>query len=446
MRQNVAEQNVRAMFAKNARADVALADSIMCEMASMLQRLDEEHRSAHSLQTATGLTEMALCGHAVSLRGEGKKYKTLQGIAHDWCLVARLVTGVDFGTPWREYAEQEASAASADAPAAGASLMSHVCIRLYGLFQPAGVLRCRRSPALEISLNAVWVYFKPCNCCLRMRELDAEGRLKDAGALLAELGFRSGVWVRRKATKEEGVIDDIKDGKVRLDMGQGIMAKADVQEFVGGAWAVFQPRSAPIFTQTDKFPPSSNGEFNAAYIHALIMQELFDLNSQHEGQGWEKLSIQCKPTKAVTATAYIPKRKLTLLPATFRVSMMPKNKKGGQGFEVLTASPTHSFWAQPVVQLGDADGKQGFITPMWFVQACGEEGDANMAIHHIPAKSDKHIRIPIMKNLKDLHEGDMLLFHKPKDTPAVAKLAISPSKRTAPVDAQHKQAKASKNK
>ncbi|CAJ1428125.1 unnamed protein product [Effrenium voratum] len=363
VRQNVAEQNVRAMFAKNARADVALADSIMCEMASMLQRLDEEHRSAHSLQTATGLTEMALCGHAVSLRGEGKKYKTLQGIAHDWCLVARLVTGVDFGTPWREYAEQEASAASADA----------------------------------------------------MRELDAEGRLKDAGALLAELGFRSGVW-------------------------------ADVQEFVGGAWAVFQPKSAPIFTQTDKFPPSSNGEFNAAYIHALIMQELFDLNSQHEGQGWEKLSIQCKPTKAVTATAYIPKRKLTLLPATFRVSMMPKNKKGGQGFEVLTASPTHSFWAQPVVQLGDADGKQGFITPMWFVQACGEEGDANMAIHHIPAKSDKHIRIPIMKNLKDLHEGDMLLFHKPKDTPAVAKLAISPSKRTAPVDAQHKQAKASKNK
>ncbi|CAJ1396261.1 unnamed protein product [Effrenium voratum] len=438
VRQNITETTARAMSAKTNRPSLAAAEDIMCEMSRMALGLSEEVRSRHALVTATSLTEMAMCSFVLGLRhaqGE-KQWKSLQAIAHDWVQVVRIVTGKDLASPWKEFAQGDDAASSGNNPTK--PILSHVCMEhpLHNCYVDGqNVYNPAHVPCTAMHMHA-----------FRMRELNADGSLKEPAVLLQEMGFEAGAHVRRRATKEEGVLDDIKGGMVRVDMGGGILAKVAIEEFLQGGWVIFSPKAGPVYLHDPTIaPPSSNDEYKAQHLLATIVCQVHDMGSELELQNWDLLQIQTKPNKTVSAKDKISRGKLVLVPCSCKVVCLPKAKsKKGPGFEVLTSSPTHTFWITPMVQLPSEDGKgqQPFVHPVWFLQASSDEQDVNMQLHYVSCKSDKTIRIPILKNTKDLQAGDMLLYLKSKEEKAVPLLATSPQKRSAEEASPKKKAKA----
>ena len=127
-----------------------------------------------------------------------------------------------------------------------------------------GVLHYRRKPALEIITECCLGILQTLQLLSQDARAGCRGPLEGRRRLVVELGFRSGVSGARFRSGVSGA----RSPRRRSRMTRSGWGKA--------------PRPRPMRRRYS--------EFNAANIHALILQELFDLNSQHEGQGTSSAS------------------------------------------------------------------------------------------------------------------------------------------------------------
>ena len=361
------------MMSKDMLGSVREADAIMTEWRSIVTSIgDTAHM--HEVHRALSYGDMSLAAYVmgISLTGEDlQKYKCKESLAHDVVVILQGIVQVPLTSPW--------AAHQVKPPAA-----------------PAG----SSQPAARQSI---------------MRELAADGSVKDSADLLKEAGFETGQHVRRKADQEYGEILSVEKGRVRLKQAGGDVVRVSMDGFLGGEWSVFTPKPEPhVIEDVFQYFPTESPEYHKQKMLAelyLDMHELFEKHAQNPHLC--KLRLLLKPRKAVEVTGAIPKQKLCLCPASLQIKHSSKKPEDAM-FQIGTPMADCYFWVQPYMQLPKAEGDPGFLNPAFLVQGVTDsdlEG-LNMEVIHVKSTRNKGVLLPLLRNMHALQQGDTLLMHK----------------------------------
>ncbi|CAE7432066.1 unnamed protein product [Symbiodinium sp. CCMP2592] len=381
VRQNVSVGDCRKLAANFTK--VKEADEIMLAVRAMLTEQLGEWKDA-GLVKALATMDMCMCSMVLGLKQKGEKdYRTLQAVAHDFCLVAQELTGRSLPLKWQGFAEATAAPAAAKASSSSAPVLL---------------------------------------------ELDEHGAIKNPVGLLESRGYALGSNVRRRADKTTGKIQDVKGGLVYIQLDSGDVAKEPIDKILGNEWAVFTPKSeAEVLEDLSIYSPSTNVELQAFMLQAEIarqLQKLFD----EQSSGIDKLALQTKPQKQLQASQDIPKGKVTLVPLTSKI--LHKGSSQASWFEVTTdwTMDARKFYLSSscVLPKEDDDKIKPLIVPFFFVNYTEDEDEANVKLQPMQAEKSSSIKIPVFKSTKKIAAGEVVLCYKAKDLKAPP-LHLSPS-------------------
>ncbi|CAJ1429452.1 unnamed protein product [Effrenium voratum] len=333
---------------------------------------------------ALSFTDMALAAHVLNIKlNNEKKYESMGAIAHDYVLILRSVTGQEVSSRWHAQAQHHEEPSPANTGA------------------------------------------RP----MMMRELQEDGSFKDPASMLSELGFEVGGHVRRKSDRVEGKINEVlhNANKVKIEV-DGNMFKVPLASSLSGEWQTFEPKAAAEAVCFDSMPSKSLG-FRAAAKAASILLALQDMADRFDGQLWDQLQLQLKPSKALLCTANVQKGKLTLIPATPKVGhRLGAQEVPANTWEVQTDMADEAkFWVVPHTALPKEQGDDSFLHPFWQVQATPDEDMANMELIWVKGKHDSTLKTPCFRNSKAIKHGEKLLFFKEKRKVTHAPMEKSPS-------------------
>ncbi|CAE7216954.1 unnamed protein product [Symbiodinium sp. CCMP2592] len=342
VRQNVSVGDCRKLAANFTK--VKEADEVMLAVRAMLTEQLGEWKDA-GLVKALATMDMCMCGMVLGLKQKGEKdYRTLQAVAHDFCLVAQELTGRTLPLKWQGFAEATAAPAAAKASSSSAPVLL---------------------------------------------ELDEHGAIKNPLGLLESRGYALGSNVRRRADKTTGKIQDVKGGLVYIQLDSGDVATESIDKILGNEWAVFTPKSeAEVLEDLSIYSPSTNVELQAFMLQAEIarqLQKLFD----EQSSGIDKLALQTKPQKQLQASQDI-KGKVTLVPLTSKT--LHKGSSQASWFEVTTD------WTM--------DARKFYLIPFFFVNYTEDEDEANVKLQPMQAEKSSSIKIPVFKSTKKIAAGE----------------------------------------
>ena len=104
---NVGVQDVKKMLSRDMHAKVLEANDLLVELRGLAKSQCPAMIGDHGLENAIGLTDMAVTNHVLHLKlgPSSKKYKSLGGIAHDFALVLRHLSGKDIPSKWQQHEE-----------------------------------------------------------------------------------------------------------------------------------------------------------------------------------------------------------------------------------------------------------------------------------------------------------------------------------------------------
>ena len=374
-KESVAAADCRRMVSKDMLGPVRDADSIMTMWRKILDEANIPPGSMNILSNALNVADMSLAAYTLSLAmppDDLKRYKTKEALAHEVVLVMSGIIGKQLPSPWLLHAAEKEPAADTSETAKSSS---------------SGVLR----------------------------ELSMDGTVKESGVLMAEHGFHVNDHVRRKADGESGRIQKIESGRVHLAKSDGTTGRLSVEGFLQGDWSTYTPKAEPeLLTDISLHAPHMYLDFQHACLMAnmiLDMQEIME--KQHGSPFHAKLNAQLKPRKALLAAAFIPRMKLTLVPAAVQIRHGPKKPEDAL-FTIATGSPDYHFWVQPLVVVPKAEGDAGFINPAFLVQPLTEEENINMEVTYVKGTRAKNVKYPVLRNTADLQKGDILYMLKGK--------------------------------
>eukprot|EP00439_Symbiodinium_sp_Y106_P071585 s2379_g12.t3 len=274
-REAASQTDLKKMMSKDMLGSVREADAIMTEWRSIVTsigdtaHMHEVHRALsygdmslaayvmgisltgedlhmHEVHRALSYGDMSLAAYVmgISLTGEDlQKYKCKESLAHDVVVILQGIVQVPLASPWA--AHQVKPPAAPAGYKCKESLAHDVVVILQGIVQvplaspwaahqvkppaaPAGSPASQPAPRQSI-----------------MRELAADGSVKDSADLLKEAGFEAGQHVRRKADQEYGEILSVDKGRVRLKQAGGDVVRVSMDGFLAGEWSVFTPKPEP---------------------------------------------------------------------------------------------------------------------------------------------------------------------------------------------------------
>ncbi|CAE7669389.1 unnamed protein product [Symbiodinium sp. CCMP2592] len=229
-----------------------------------------------------------------------------------------------------------------------------------------------------------------------MRELNPDGTVKQPVTLLEDAGFKVGSWCRRKSDGQSGQIVACQGGKVQLKQADGNLGKVVLDVFLGGDWSVFTPKPEPVLIPD-----------------ATMMLDIFDLQAKHEANSMlARLHMHLKPQKKIVAIGKIPKMRLTLVPCSLQLKHGAKVPD--DCFEVFPAVGDVHFWSAPMLVLPKAEGDAGFANLAFMIQSTHEEDLANMEVCYVRSQRMKEIQLPLLKNVREIAEGESLCIYKEK--------------------------------
>jgi hypothetical protein len=172
------------------------------------------------------------------------------------------------------------------------------------------------------------------------------------------------------------------------------------------------------------YAPLQNKDYLNLEIQAAIVMELAELQRAHEQVMWDRLKVQLKPSKCVLCTQKITKGKLTLVPATLAVKHA--STRTDDIFQVTTPSEDY-FWLSATMTIPKAEGDSGFLNPCFLVNTTTTQEEANMHIVFVKSKRVAGgIEVPMLKNFREIREGETLSILREKKRPSAAALELSP--------------------
>ena len=367
--------DLKKMMSKDMLGSVRDADGMMTEWRKIVTSMGDTIDTArmHEIHRALSYGDMSLAAYvmAISLTGEDlQKYQCKESLAHDVVVILEGIGQVKLASPWAAHEVKSTGAAATSSS------------------QPA-----RKSI---------------------MRELAADGSVKDSADLLKEAGFEAGQHVRRKADQESGEILSVEKGRVRLKQAGGDVVRVSMDGFLAGEWSVFIPKPEPhVIEDVFQYFPTQSPEYQKQKLLAelyLDMHELFEKHSQNPYLS--KLRLLLKPRKAVEVTGTIPKQKLFLCPLSVQIKHSSKQPEDAM-FQIGTPMADCYFWVQPYMQLPKAEGDAaGFLNPAFLVQGLTDAEALNMEVIHVKSTRNKGVLLPLLRNMNALHQGDTLFMQK----------------------------------
>ena len=372
--------DAKKMLSKDLVSKIRETEAIMCK----LRELVPEAQRSPGILMGLHFGEMQLAAYTlgVTIPGDDMKYKDVNALAHDIVVILSGIGKMDIPSPWASSA-QAADQATQDGG---------------------------KAPKKAI-----------------MRELNEDGSIKDCASMLSELGFEVGNFVRRSADGESGKILSVEDRTVRLQQSSGV-SRVSVDTFLSGEWSKYIPKADPqTLTDLMMYMPSANPEYKRQIMLANCCLDVCELNEKFEGHDmWKKLTIQIKPRKCIRATAFIGKGKLTVVPAGLQLKHSDKQPEDVL-FPLIV--PDLHVWIPAVSVFPKQDTDPGFVNPCFYVQPLNTEADCNMQLSYVKSSRTPGVKLPVLKNIHDLREGDTLYMFKPKKAVAVEALQSSPPKR-----------------
>ena len=360
----------KRMLSKENAAAVKDADAHMCQWRKLIEALPDGMTKLKlpQVQTTLSLGDMSMAAFTLSLNLPGedlKKYKSREALAHDVVLILQVVLGCTLASPWEAHA-QEPAVKDSETSKAGVQLM---------------------------------------------RELNEDGSVKDSACLLNEAGFFVGSWVRRKADAETGCICSAQNGKVSLKQADRVV-RVSLDAFLDGQWVIFTPKAEPqVLDDVRIYSPKNSPEYQRNILLANCVLDLSDLYEKYEESAmWDRLQVNLKPRKSLSASGFIGKGKLVLCPASLQIKTGIKKPDDA----LLIQQPNQEFevWIQATCNLPKAEGDPGFLNPCFFVQPLTDESACNMEVFYVKSTRSKQVRLPLLRNSCDLQEGQVLYILK----------------------------------
>ena len=355
----------RKMFARECDKKVTEANHVLFQLRELVKNSGVDILQDVRFVNILGVVDINVVRLSLGLPSaeHEKSYKTVQGIAHDACILLGLES------PW---------AASAEANDDGNSS----------------------------SQGAVQ----------RMRELNPDGSLRNAEDLLGDQGFVLGACIKKKGEKFEGQITGLEGSVVTVkDLKSGGVLKVQARDMLCSGWITFKPKAEPESIESlQVMGPSTNADFMAGLLIAQIHQTMHELVSTHKSQETlGGLSLQLKPCRGLLSQEVYAKNKLILVPYSWKViTRTPKPEPMANAVQVQTKwkADDREFWIVSCNHLpkdGTPEVQKDFVSPYFLVTSCEDEDSANM-IQILSGNAQASIRIPLLKNTKEIAVGTFL--------------------------------------
>ncbi|CAE7273220.1 unnamed protein product [Symbiodinium sp. CCMP2592] len=376
----VTATSVKKALAKDALPKAIKADEAMSKIRSMLTGAGVQLMSDTRLVNLLGVTDCTMAKLVLGLSPEDdKKYKAVEAVAHDCITVANGLLGTALVSPW-----------AGDAEVMDAGLQQ----------ESSGSQGVQE----------------------RLRELNPDGSLKNPIELLSAEGFIVGACIKKKGEKFEGQIGAMDDSNVTVkDLKSGGVLKVPARDLLNSGWMVFKPKAEPeSIAALQSMGPKKNNDFLAGLVIAEIHQAMHELVKTHDSQKiLEGLSLQLKPCRALVSQQVFGKGKLILVPYSWKVcTRSPKPEPMANAVQVQTKwkLDDREFWLQSCNSLPkDSNPEVGkhFISPYFLVGSCEDEDSANM-VQVMSGTVQSSVRIPMLKNSKEIGTGTALHILKVK--------------------------------
>jgi len=377
----VTATSVKRVFGKESLPKAIEADQAMSKIRGILQGAGVDSMHDPRMMNLLGVTDCTMAKLVLGLHTEGdKKYKSVAAVAHDCIMLANGLLRMTLQSPWEANAEAHEEQGSKE------SSVQHE----------------------------------------RLRELNADGSLKNPVELLTAEGFIVGAFIKRKGEKFEGQISAMDNSNVTVkDLKSGGVLQVQARDMLGAGWIVFTPKAeAESIASLQSMGPKKNNDFLAGYVIGEIYQVMHDLVSTHESHKvLGGLSLQLKPNRALVSNQVFPKGKMVLVPYSWRVlTRNPKGEAMANAVQVQTKwkLDDREFWIASSNTLpkdtAPEEGKH-FLSAYFLVGSCEDEESANM-VQIMSGTAQSSIRIPMFKNSKEIGIGAALNFLKVKQVEA----------------------------
>ena len=276
-------------------------------------------------------------------------------------------------------------------------------------------------------------YLFPFCTGLRMREYNSDGTIGGKQQLVKELGFELGDHVTRSQDKIYARIVGLEDEFVVLKVDEA-EEDAEIQpgeyrvpstSFLKKEWKKYTPKKDPILVEghARHYGPFTR-DFQHMIVKARVALALGDVCTKHKNADSD-IELTIKPSKVVKSMKEFGIGKLVLAPATTKISMSLEGKMPSMNVPLGALATNHEgeklFFSLCPMNLLNAEEK--FISPFFFVQSSDDPDECNMELTPCLASYDQTskkspenvvVKIPIMRNTKELQVGDSLVFYREK--------------------------------
>ena len=235
-----------------------------------------------------------------------------------------------------------------------------------------------------------------------MRELNADGTIKNVDALFQERGISIGAVLVRRSDKAKCrivglLLDTIK--VVSLDAKEE--ASIPTSEVLQGLWSRCLETSDGSDDKDLHGKVATSHSFIYISTATKLHSYLCDLAVQHDAVlGGIKM---CMKPKSVIATKNFEKHKLVLVPWSNKVMFGDEERKGSLKLNVPFELAGKVFWVNPLVVAPKSD--DDIVVPYWFMST--DSADFNMEVSWV--KFDD-FKLPVARNIRAIKSGDSLVL------------------------------------
>lgn len=264
-----------------------------------------------------------------------------------------------------------------------------------------------------------------------MRQYDKNGHLTNIAEVMESLGFQVGHSIIRK-DKSQAVIESFHGEMVTMKTDHG-QSKINYQTFLDGEWTKFTPKLPDEYLD-DLFyySPLKHRQSHVEYFKSCFLLEMRKQYHLHKDME-DLVVIRLKPKGCMVGGKAVKKGKLILVPFPCSVVVKPVGQSPNSNL-ALGEIAGKEYSLAPVLFNDKAD--DSMACPFWYVQVVHDESEANMELtqvaqpkcHGEPVNTGT-VKIPVLKNIKDLKPNDCLFVYKVKVAPKRTLDPLQPVRR-----------------
>ena len=263
-----------------------------------------------------------------------------------------------------------------------------------------------------------------------MRQYDKNGHLTNIADVMESFGFQVGQSIFRK-DKSQAVIESFHGEMVTMKTDHG-QSKINYQTFLDGEWTKFTPKLPDEYLDDlYYYSPLKHRQSHLEYFKSCFLLEMRQRYHLHKGME-DLVVIRLKPKGGMVGGKAVKKGKLILVPFTCSVVVKPVGQSPNSN--LVLGEIAGEFSLAPLLLNDKADDPMA--CPFWYVQVVHDESEANMELtqvaqpkcHGEPVNTG-NVKIPVLKNIKDLKPNDCLFVFKEKVAPKRTLDPLQPIRR-----------------